>query len=249
MLMSVIARCAESVATPEIMGSRVLISGLTPSSGFDIARSFADHGARLVVQSPDDSPAMTELGAVLSENAAEIRLFNDPLMSDEDARRLVQAAVQDFGGLDAVVNLVSVAPHAIAALETMDDVEGLVAETLRLPLALTDVAANRMRLVWTEGMILNVVRIGASRSGRAMMFADVLRARLADMTRGLAEDWAEAGIRVNAIAPPSSVAAMSGDVAASDADLATVALDLASRRARSVTGHVLDAEGAARRWC
>ncbi|AHB48598.1 hypothetical protein W911_09680 [Hyphomicrobium nitrativorans NL23] len=249
MLMSVIARCAESVATPEITGSRVLISGLTSTSGFDIARTFADHGARLVVQSPDDGPEMTELGAVLAENAAEVRLFNDPLTSDEDARRLVQTTAQDFGGLDAVVNLVSVEADAIAALETMEDVEGLVAETLRIPFMLTECAANRMRLVWAEGMILNVVRIGPSRSGRAMMFADVLRARLADMTRGLAEDWADAGIRVNAIAPPSSVAAMSGDVAASDADLATVALDLASRKARSVTGHVLDAEGAARRWC
>ena len=249
MLMSVIARCAESVATPEITGSRVLISGLTSTSGFDIARTFADHGARLVVQSPDDGPEMTELGAVLAENAADVRLFNDPLTSDEDARRLVQTAVQDFGGLDAVVNLVSVDADSIAALETMEDVEGLVADTLRIPFMLTEFAANRMRLVWAEGMILNVVRIGSSRSGRAMMFADVLRARLADMTRGLAEEWAEAGIRVNAIAPPSSVAAMSGDVAASDADLASVALDLASSRARSVTGHVLDAEGAARRWC
>ena len=249
MLMSVIARCAESVATPEITGSRVLISGLTATAGFDIARTFADHGARLVVQSPDDGPEMTELGAVLAENAAEVRLFNDPLTSDEDARRLIQTTVQDFGGLDAVINLVSVDADAIAALETMEDVEGLVAETLRFPFMLTEFAANRMRVVWTEGMILNVVRIGSSRSGRAMMFADVLRARLADITRGLAEEWADAGIRVNAIAPPSSVAAMSGDVAASDADLATVALDLASRKARSVTGHVLDAEGAARRWC
>ena len=249
MLMSVIAHCAESVATPEITGSRVLISGLTPASGFDLARAFADHGARLVVQSPDDGPEMTELAALLAENAAEIRLFNDPLASDEDARRLVQTAAQGFGGLDAAVNLVSVEAHAIAALETVEDVEALVAETLRMPLRLTEVAANRMRLVWAEGTILNVVRIANAGSGRAMMFADVLRAELADMTRGLAEQWAEAGIRINAIAPPSSVAAMTGARPASDADLAAVAIRLASGKGRNVSGHVLEAEGAARRWC
>lgn len=249
MLMSVIARCAESVPTPEIHEPRVLISGLTPASGFDVARAFADHGARLVVQSPDDSPEMVELAAVLVENAAEMRLFNDPLADDDAARRLVQAAVQDFGGIDLAINFVSVGAEEIDELETMDDVEGLVANTLRLPLRLTEMTANRMRIVWTEGAILNVVRINQARTGRAMMFADVLRARLAEMTRAMAEQWAEAGIRINAVAPPSSVAVMSGDVAASDADLAAIALQLASRKGRSVTGHVLDAENAARRWC
>ncbi len=249
MLTSVIARCAESVVSPEAKGSRVLISGLTSHMGFDVARAFADHGARLVVQSPDDSTEMTELAAVLAENAADMRLFNDPLTNDEEARRLVQAAVQDFGGVDVVVNFVSVSADALAALETYEDVEALAAATLLMPLRLTEVAANRMRLVWTEGTILNVVRIAETRGGRAAMFADVLRAMLADMTRGLADQWAEAGIRINAIAPPSSIAAMTGAGQSSDADIATIAVELASAQARTVTGHVLDAEGVARRWC
>ncbi len=82
-----------------------------------------------------------------------------------------------------------------------------------------------------------------------MMLADMLRAELADLTRGLAREWAEQGIRINAIAPPSSIAVMAGEGQASDADLAAVALQLASRKGRSVSGHVLDAAGASRRWC
>lgn len=249
MFMSVIARCAESVVAPEITGSRVLISGLTSQTGFDIARAFADHGARLVVQSPDDSTEMTELAAVLAENSVDLRLFNDPLANDSDARSLIQAAVQDFGGLDMAVNLVSVDAEALDALDSFEDVEALAAQTLLMPLRLTEVAANRMRLVWTDGAILNVIKIGETRSGGATMFADVLHAMLADMTRGLAEQWAEAGIRINAIGPPSSVAAMGGARQATDADIATIAVELASEHARSVSGYVLDAEGLARHWC
>src|SRR5690606_21931158 len=119
-------------------------------------------------------------------------------------RGLVQAAVQDCGGLDTVINLVSVDADRLDTLETYEDVEALAAETLLMPLRLTEVAANRMRLVWTEGLILNVIHVRDGRGGgRAMMFADVLRAMLADMTRGLAEQWAEHGIRVNAVGPPS----------------------------------------------
>jgi 3-oxoacyl-[acyl-carrier protein] reductase len=249
MLMSVVPRACEFVSMPELSGARVLITGLTTAAGFDVARGFADHGARLVIQSPEDSPEMTELAAVLAENSSEIRLFNDPLASDGEAVRLVQSAVQDFGGLDAVVNLVTIEAGVAQRLATYEDVEAVVLDALRLPLRLTEVAANRMRLVWAEGSILNVVRFADVSGGRAMMLADVLRAELADLTRGLAESWAEHGIRINAVAPPSSLAAMSGEAGASDADLAAIALQLASRKGRSVSGHVLDAVGASRRWC
>jgi NAD(P)-dependent dehydrogenase (short-subunit alcohol dehydrogenase family) len=161
----------------------------------------------------------------------------------------VQAAVQNFGGVDAVVNLVPVAARAVQSLETSEDVERLISDALRVALCVTETAANRMRLVWAEGSILNVVRVPDRTGGRAMMLADMLRMELAHLTRGLAHQWAAHGIRINAIAPPSSISAMSGDVAASDADLAAIALQLASAKGRSVSGHVLDAAGAARRWC
>lgn len=249
MLMSVIARECSAVSMPELSGARVLITGLSSAAGFDIARAFADHGARLILQSPEDGPEMTELVAVLAENAPEICHFNTPLENAADAARLVQAAVQHFGGIDAVVNLVPVAACAVQSLETPEDVEGLISDALSVALCVTETAANRMRLVWNEGSILNVVRVQNRTGGRAMMLADMLRVELSRLTRGLAQQWATHGIRINAIAPPSSIAAMGGDVPASDADLAAVALQLASEKGRSVSGHVLDAAGAARRWC
>jgi NAD(P)-dependent dehydrogenase (short-subunit alcohol dehydrogenase family) len=249
MLMSVIARQCESVDYSYLSGARVLITGLTSGTGFDLARGFADHGARLIIQSPEDSPEMTELAAVLAENSAAVKLFNDPLVSDEQAVRLVQAAVQEYGGLDIVINLVSVPAADVAHLETQEDVEGLVLDALRMPLRLTECAANRMRLVWVEGSILNIVRMPDVAGGRAAMLADVLRAELQELTRAMANAWAEQGIRINAVAPPSSVGVLAGQRAASDADLAAFSLQLASRQSRSVSGYVLDAEGASQRWC
>lgn len=247
MLMSVIQRECEYVVLPELAGARVLIAGVTSTFGFDIARAFADHGARLILQSPEESSEMTELAAMLAENSSDIRFFNTPLETDEDVRRLTQTAAQDFGGIDAVINLVSISGEAVRRLETPEDMDALVASTLRRPLRMTEIAANRMRLVWVEGSILNVVRMQDATGGRAMMAADVLRAELADLTRGLAQEWAANGVRINAVAPPSSIAAM--EAQASDADLAAIALQLASRKGRSVSGHVLDAAGASRRWC
>jgi len=249
MLMSVITRQCASLPGAELQGARVLITGLRPSLGFDVARAFADHGARLVVQSPEDTSEVTEIAAVLAENSTEMHLFNDPLADDGEAARLVRTAAQGLGGLDAVVVLVSLDAGAADALETAEDVETLVAATLRVPLRVAETAANRMRLTLTEGSILLVVRLAEGRGGRRAMLADVLRTRLSELTRGLAEAWACHGIRVNGIAPPSSIGAMIGEAQASDADLAVVAIQLADRKGRDVSGHLLDVAGAAHRWC
>jgi NAD(P)-dependent dehydrogenase (short-subunit alcohol dehydrogenase family) len=249
MFMSVLTHPFALTGAPELAGSRVLITGLTSGLGFEIARAFADHGARLVVQSPEDSPEITELASLLAENSSEMRLFSYPLESEAEAVRIVQGAVKDFGTFDVAINLASVDTEAVAGVETAEEADALVADALRLPFRLTEVVANRMRLTHAEGSILTIVRGAEAVRGPGLMLADVMRAELQDMTRGLAAQWAEAGIRVNAVGPVSSVAAMDGAAVASEADLAAVALQLASRKGRSVSGYVLDAAGAARRWC
>src|SRR6185295_5964021 len=50
MLMSVIEGARSAPAYPELAGKRVLITGLSSSCGVDIARAFADHKARLILQ-------------------------------------------------------------------------------------------------------------------------------------------------------------------------------------------------------
>ena len=193
---------------------------------------------------------MTELAAMLSESAAELKVFDEPFAGSDEAVSLVQSVMQDMGGLDAVVNLIHIEPQDCARFESVDDVEGFIADRLEAAAMITRVAANRMRLTWTEGAILNVVTMPSAGVRRAGLLADITRVMLADLTRAQAREWAEYGIRVNSVGPTSSVSALSsGAPLTSDADLAALALHLASRGGRKLTGHMLDAEGLATRHC
>jgi 3-oxoacyl-[acyl-carrier protein] reductase len=244
MFMSVVAHQSVASIHPELAGGRVLITGLTSASGVDIARAFAEHKARLVIQAPESSPEMTALATVLAESAAEIKLLNEPFASPDVATRFVQGAAQDLGGLDAVVNLISLAPSDVARNADLADVEAYVSHKLLPALLMTRVAANRMRLTWTEGTILNVTASTGPAGRRAAMVADVMQATLAAMTRGEAREWAEHGIRINAAGPCGP-----GRGLASSADVAALALHLASRKGKGLTGHVFDAAGIATRCC
>jgi 3-oxoacyl-[acyl-carrier protein] reductase len=245
MLMSVVERKSDVQVYPELAGARVLITGLSPELGVDVARAFADHKARLVVQSPEDSPAMTEVAAVLSESAAEIKVFNDPFASPDEAVRLVQGVAQGLGGLDALINIVRLEPEGIACDASPSDIEEYVAGKLLGAVLATRVAANRMRLTLTEGSILNVVAMSGQSSASGAALADIAYATLAAMTRGEAKEWAEQGIRINAVGPRSA----NGSAPASGADIAALALYLASKKGRGLSGHMLDAGGTAARRC
>ncbi len=228
----------------ELEGARVLITGLSAASGVDVARAFADLKARLVIHTDDLSPEVTALVALLSQSSTEIKLYTNAMSSGEATVQFAQRAAQVFGGLDAVINIASISSAKVDALRSDADVDDLVSSTLT-PLAhLTHVTANRMRVVFSEGMILNVLTMPEPRHGRDLAIASLARTALAAMTRKEAEAWADQAVRINAIAPRVMSGAPSrGASLNNEPDIAALALYLASRRGRTLSGHVFDAGG------
>jgi NAD(P)-dependent dehydrogenase (short-subunit alcohol dehydrogenase family) len=241
MLMSVIEPELASSVYGELAGARVLITGLSAQGGVDVARSFADHKGRLVLQTSDFAPELVELVAHLGETALEVKVFDEPVADQEAAIRLAQKAAAAYGGFDLVINFIA-AEDAASAGDDYEAIESYVSRTLLPATLITRVAANRMRLVHTEGMILNVVSMAPPRSKGEAALAGIVRAALAELTRREAEDWADAGIRINAIGPRS--AESSGHCLASEPEIAALALYLASRKGRQLSGQVFDAENA-----
>lgn len=241
MFMSVIAPVPGVSVYPELAGARVLLTGIAEAAGVDTARAFADHKASLVLQSADTSPKMTELVSILAETATEIRFFNQPIGSD--SVRFAQTAAQAFSGLETVVNFISIEREEIAHLADLSEIEDFVSDKLDAALQITRVAANRMGLTWTEGSILNVILMPAPGNDREAMLAGLIRTALAAMTKGEAHALAGRAIRVNAIGPRSRVAAESaGACLTNGPEIASLALHLASKKGRQLTGHVFDAE-------
>jgi 3-oxoacyl-[acyl-carrier protein] reductase len=100
-----------------------------------------------------------------------------------------------------------------------------------------------MRITWADGLILNILP-EASRPSRAERgLIAVARATLAAMTRSEAEKWAEDRIRINAVAPATLSVGL-GPQLKCEPDIATLALQLASRRGENLSGHVFEAAGA-----
>jgi NAD(P)-dependent dehydrogenase (short-subunit alcohol dehydrogenase family) len=122
----------------------------------------------------------------------------------------------------------------------VEDVDRLIAAQLELPLLLSRIAANRMSVTWTQGLILNVATLAGRPGGARRAFATVAKSTLVDMTRAQAEEWAGRGIRFNAVAPETALAEP-GPRLTGEADVASLALYLASKQGKTLSGCVFEA--------
>ena len=241
MLMSVIEEAHAVACHPELAGKRVLITGLNSCVGVDLVRAFAEHKARLVLQFAEQTESMDAVAEIAARSALEVASYGPVDEGSDGAVAFARTAVQAFGGLDVVINLVPLHTSTIDAASDVDDIEQLVASRLTLPLQLSKIAANRMAMMLTEGLILNVATVPTGSKGAKWAFASVMKAALSGLTRAQAEEWAPKGIRFNAIAPQTSSVSV-GPGLSGEANVALLALYLASAAGRPLSGHVFEAD-------
>jgi 3-oxoacyl-[acyl-carrier protein] reductase len=240
MLMSVIEGALSAPAYPDLAGKRVLLTGVRRGCGVDIARAFADHRVCLALQFAEASPAMDAVAEVVAPAALEVQAYGPVGAGGDSAAEFAKSAVLAFGGLDVVVNVVPLETAHLDPAATAGDVDRLIAAQLELPLTISRIAANRMSVTWTRGLILNVATLTGRPGGARQAFATLAKSSLMDMTRAQAEEWAGRGIRFNAIAPQT----LSGELGPSlsgEAEVASLALYLASERGKALSGCVFEA--------
>ena len=180
-------------------GSVALITGASKGLGLEIARLYAERGARLVI---------TARGAdALERAAAELRRKTEvvalALDVSEEAERLVEAALERFGRIDVLVNNASeLGPSPMPALESISwrDMERILRVNVTAPLHLTQLVLPQMRTRGL-GIIINVTSDAGVEAYAGWGGYGASKAALEHLSRVLAEELAGSGIRVYTVDP------------------------------------------------
>jgi NAD(P)-dependent dehydrogenase (short-subunit alcohol dehydrogenase family) len=240
MLISTLDELTFAPDYPELVGKRVLLTGVSGSVGIEVARAFAEAKTRLIVQTAEDSHDMETLAEIIAPEAMDVLFYPGPLESSEAMLRFAREATQKFGGLDCAVNIAAVPEPPRSATE--NDIEGIITETLSMAVLATRVVANRMRTMLKSGSILNVLTVPASAGAAQTMIGQIARNALANFTKSEAEAAVGDGIVINAVVPAARPVG-SGRNFAGSVDVASLALLLASGRDHDLSGLVFEA------WC
>jgi NAD(P)-dependent dehydrogenase (short-subunit alcohol dehydrogenase family) len=128
-----------------------------------------------------------------------------PLVLDLREQASIEQATADamttFGGLDVLVNNAGANVRRLAVDVTTQDWDAVMAVNIRGTFFLTQQVGRHLIAAGSGGCVVNIASTHALAGTAERSTYGISKAALVGMTRMLAVEWAEHGIRVNAIAP------------------------------------------------
>jgi 3-oxoacyl-[acyl-carrier protein] reductase len=188
-------------AIPDLEGKAVLITGASTGIGAALVRGFAAVGARVGLHYNASADAAEKLAAEVKGAGHEVFLVQGDFSKSSEVRRVVAETINHFGGLDGLINnaggMVARQPYAEWTDDHYDAVMDLNARSV---LAATRAALPH--LLNSKGFVINTSSIAARNGagGGAGLYGSS-KAFVSNVTRGMAKEWAQKGVRVNAVAP------------------------------------------------
>jgi len=177
------------------MATRIaLVTGASSGIGAAIARRLAADGWQLLAAGRD--AARTQ---ALAADAAAKSPWVGALSTSADADRLVADCVRSFGGLDLLVNNAGIYEVADTERTTDESWQRTIAINLSMPFYLSRAALPELRR--RKGSIVNIASDWGLKGGANAVAYCACKGGLVLMTRAMAIDHADEGIRVNAVCP------------------------------------------------
>lgn len=235
----------------DFQGKVALVTGVgrVGQIGHAVARGLGRAGAKLLLADVNAVGLADRVKEFAAEGIAARASAGD-LTQPDTARTAAAAARSHFGGLDVVVNVAggffSYGPFTEVKPEMLDRELAINFKTAFF----TCQAAIPALLARGGGAIVNFASIAVVRSLMHMSAYSAAKSAVAGLTRELAREYRDAGIRVNAVAPATvrtaDNVAQTNDPQAPLVELQEVVntvLFLASDEASAITGQIVPITG------
>ena len=239
--------------------SVALVTGASSGIGAAIAISFADAGWEVMAAGRDEG-RLAEVGDV----SDRIATWAGELSESDDCDELVADTVDEFGGLDCLVNSAGILLRGNATDTSNDDWRVTMAINLNVPFFLSRAAIPYLRK--SAGSIVNLASYWGTNGGDRAVAYSSSKGGLILLSKAMARDHAGEGIRVNAICPGGVDTPMLAEAAvdsdmdvdeflntvaedspngriATPEDIAALVLFLASDAASHITGTAVPIDG------
>ena len=186
-----------------LLGKTAIITGSASGIGRATAVLFAQHGARVVVNTDRNLQGGQETVSMVHEVGGEAIFVQGDVASGPDTRRLVDAALENFGQLDILVNNAAVvAPNKIEDMPE-EDWDRTTAVVLKAVYWTTKYAIPAFKQAG-GGSVVNVSSINSGIvANTAWPAYTAAKGGVNALTKQLAVDYGPDNIRFNAVCPAS----------------------------------------------
>lgn len=250
----------EKASPFDLTGHRALVTGSSRGLGFAMARALAGAGAELVLNGRDEV-ALGKAAADLAEGGAKVTALAFDVTSPDSVADAVDHCEREIGPIDILVNNAGMQIRGPLETYSHENFEAMLSAHVVSTFSVSKAVATHM-LARGRGKIINICSILTNHARPTAAPYGAAKAAIANLTRGMAADWAPRGLHINAIAPGYFKTDLNQALMA-DADfdgwvrqrtpmgrwgeveeLGPAAIFLASDASSFVNGHILYVDGA-----
>jgi len=250
----------DSLSQFNLAGRRALVTGSSRGIGFAIAGALAGAGADVVLNGRD-AEALGKAADTLAQGGVRVRALAFDVTSEDSVNEAIAYCEGEVGAIDILVNNAGMQFRTPLEDFPLGKFEMMMATNVTSAFIVGKAVARHM-ISRGRGKIINICSLMSSLSRPSIAPYAVSKAAIANLTRGMATDWAKHGLNINGIAPgyfktELNQALMAnpefnewvekrtpmgrwGDVA----ELGGAAVFLASEASSFVNGHILYVDGA-----
>ena len=188
-----------SLALFDLSGKRALITGSSQGIGLALARGLAGAGANIVLNGRDPEKLKIAADGLRAEGMTVAELVFD--VTDHEAVRIaVDSFETSTGGIDILVNNAGMQHRTPLEDFPADAFERLMQTNIASVFHVGQAVARHM-IKRGAGKIVNIcsVQTALARPGIAPYTAT--KGAVANLTKGMATDWAKYGLQCNGLAP------------------------------------------------
>tara|TARA_B110000196_G_scaffold42499_1_gene32790 strand:- start:5269 stop:6039 length:771 start_codon:yes stop_codon:yes gene_type:complete len=242
--------------------SVALVTGASYGLGAEISKTLARDGFDVALTELNVNDLSGTLSSIDSENDVQSSGIELDLRSMDSIENAVSEAIKIFGRIDVLVNNAGLLIAKPAIEVTPDEWDEVMSVNVKGSYFMAQNVAKHLISNKRPGCIVNIASTFSTIGTPNVSPYGISKTSVAGITRHLAVEWAQYGIRVNAVAPGTVETKYRAEIMAADPerrkaniskiplgrfgtpeDMAEAVSYLASSSADYVNGHVLTVDG------
>lgn len=177
-----------------------IVTGASRGIGREIAKTLSREKIKVIANYCHSEKQAIELQEELKQENIEIDIVKADVSKREEAKKLANFAIQQYGKIDILVNNAGISEYKLFSDETDEDWNRVINTNLYSAFAMCQEVIPNM-VYNKSGCIINISSIWGLVGASLEVIYSVSKAGMDGLTKALAKELGPSNIRVNSIAP------------------------------------------------